>query len=75
MLRGNWRKRLKLVGMQERLEHFLRQKLKNRRERLAKEATQLRGQKGDNASEMRGGDGGEEGGGEGNGGRRVAGDE
>ena len=43
MLRGNWRKRLKIVGMQERLEHFLRQKLRNRRGRLAREAEQ-RGQ-------------------------------
>ena len=51
--------------MQERLEHFLRQKLKNRRERLAKQAAQLREQQGDDASEMRGGDSGEDGGGKG----------
>ena len=38
VLRGNWGERLKIVGMQERLEHFLRQKLKRRRERLAKES-------------------------------------
>jgi hypothetical protein len=55
VLRGNWRKRLKIVGMQERLEHFLRQKLKNRRARLAKEAEQRRERSGGSFSEVGGG--------------------
>jgi hypothetical protein len=65
VLRGNWRKRLKIVGMKERLEQFMRQKLKSRRERLAKEAAQLRKHRGGNASEVRGGVSGEGGGDEG----------
>ena len=44
VLRGNWRKRLKIEGMQERLEYFLRQKLQNRRGRLAREEVQRREQ-------------------------------
>ena len=44
VLRGNRRNRLKIVGMQERLEHFLRQKLQNRRDRLAREEVQRREQ-------------------------------
>ena len=51
VLRGNWRKRLKIVGMQERLENFLRQKLQNIRDRLAKEDVQQREEQGEEASE------------------------
>ena len=54
VLRGNWRKRLKIVGMQERLEHFLRQKLRNRRGRLAKEAEQRRERSGGSLREVGG---------------------
>ena len=56
VLRGNWKKRLKIVGMQERLEHFLRRKLQNRRDRLAKEEDQqMEEQKGE-ARGVMGGD-------------------
>ena len=59
---------MKIVGMQERLEHFLRQKLENRRGRLAKEAEQRRELSGGHLSEVRGGaraEGGEDEGDEG----------
>ena len=69
VLKGNWMKILKTVGMQERLEQFLRQKLQTRRDRLAKEAVQRREQPGDEVREPRGGDMGEEGVGEGDEGR------
>ena len=69
VLRGNWRKRLKIVGMKERLEQFLRQKLQNRRDRLAREAVQQREQQGDEVREAMEGDMGEEGVGDGEEGR------
>ena len=61
--------------MQERLEYFLRQKLQSRRDRLAKEAVQLREQQGDEVRELRGGDMGEDRVGEGdNSGTRLSGE-
>ena len=55
--------------MQERLEYFLRQKLQSRRDRLAKEAVQLREQQGDGVGEPKGRDIGDDGVGEGDEGR------